>query len=478
MAEVLKRINEIAWGMPLVILVVGAGIYFSIRMKFPQFRYMTERVRIMGSGRDSEHGLSPLKTFIFTAARSVGVGNIAGMAAALFTGGPGSIFWLWVLALVGSSVALIEAILAQTFRVKVFGEYRGGPAYYMSRGMKNKKVGKVFGMAYAIVTVIGVAFLMSSVQAYNIAHGFEDAVGGSYIIFGIALAALMGFVIFGGLKRIGETAKRISPFMALLYILMTLIIVIVNIKELPRVIALIVKSAFGAEQVFSGIVGSAVTMGIRRGVFANEVGIGTSAITGAVGEVENPVMQGLTNALSVFIGTFFVCTPSAIMMLMTGCYNVSDGKGGFLFEGLPGVEYGNGYVSAAINSVIPGIGKIFVAGAIFCFAFVALLAYYLYSESNLLYIFKENKNAVMILRSLFVLAILIGSLLSADTIWTMGDIANAFMAWINVVALIILGNLGIRIFKDYDKQKKSGVENPKFDPQKLGLGKECETWDK
>ena len=459
MAEVLKRINEIAWGMPLVILVVGAGIYFSIRMKFPQFRYMKEMVRIMGSGRDSEHGLSPLKTFIFTAARSVGVGNIAGMAAALFTGGPGSIFWLWVLALVGSSVALIESILAQTFRVKVFGEYRGGPAYYMSRGMKNKKVGKVFGMAYAIVTVIGVAFLMSSVQAYNIAHGFEDAVGGSYIIFGIALAALMGFVIFGGLKRIGETAKRISPFMALLC-------------------AGLVGALFRAEQVFSGIVGSAVTMGIRRGVFANEVGIGTSAITGAVGEVENPVMQGLTNALSVFIGTFFVCTPSAIMMLMTGCYNVSDGKGGFLFEGLPGVEYGNGYVSAAINSVIPGIGKIFVAGAIFCFAFVALLAYYLYSESNLLYIFKENKNAVMILRSLFVLAILIGSLLSADTIWTMGDIANAFMAWINVVALIILGNLGIRIFKDYDKQKKSGVENPKFDPQKLGLGKECETWDK
>lgn len=375
-------------------------------------------------------------------------------------------FWLWVLALVGASVALIEAILAQTFRVKVLGEYRGGPAYYMSRGMKNKKVGKVFGMAYAIVTVIGVAFLMSGVQAYNIAHGFEDAVGGSYIFFGVALAALMGFVIFGGLKRIGETAKRISPFMAILYILMTLIIVIVNIKELPGVIALIVKSAFGAEQIFGGIVGSAVTMGIRRGVFANEVGIGTSAITGAVGEVRNPVMQGLTNALSVFIGTFFVCTPSAIMMLMTGCYNVTDGKGGFLFEGLPGVEYGNGFVSAAINSVIPGIGNVFVAIAIFCFAFVALLAYYLYSESNLLYIF----------HSLFVLGILLGSLLSADMIWTMGDIANAFMAWINVVALIILGNLGIRIFKDYDRQKKSGVENPKFDPKKLGFGEECETW--
>ena len=159
MAEILTKINDIAWSMPLVVLVVGAGIYFSVRMKFPQFRYIKEMIRIMGSGGDSEQGLSPLKTFIFTAARSVGVGNIAGMATALFMGGPGAIFWLWVLALVGASVALIEAILAQTFRVKVLGEYRGGPAYYMSRGMKNKKVGKIFGMAYAVVTVIGVDFM-------------------------------------------------------------------------------------------------------------------------------------------------------------------------------------------------------------------------------------------------------------------------------------------------------------------------------
>ncbi len=476
MTEMLTKLNDIVWSMPLVILVVGAGIYFSLRMKFPQFRYLKEMIRIMSSGQDSEQGLSPLKTFIFTAARSVGVGNIAGMATALYFGGPGSIFWLWVLALVGSSVALIEAILAQTYRVKVLGEYRGGPAYYMSKGMRNKSVGKCFGILYAIVTVIGVAFLMSGVQAYNIAHGFEDAIGIPYAIAGIALAALMAFVIFGGLKRIGETAKRISPFMAIVYVIMTLIIVICNIKKLPGVIALIFKSAFGADQIFGAILGSAVSMGIRRGVFANEVGIGTSAITGAVGEVANPVMQGLTNALSVFIGTFFVCTPSAIMMLMTGCYNVSDGTGGLLYEGLPGVEYGNGFVSAAINSVIPGIGNIFVAIAIFCFAFVALLAYYLYSESNLLYIFRENKTAVMLLRMLFVAAILLGSLLSADTIWTMGDIANAFMAWINVVALIILGNLGIRIFNDYDQQRKSGIENPKFDAKKLGLGDECETW--
>mgnify|MGYP004458543541 CR=1 FL=1 len=476
MYDILAKINDIAWSMPLVILVVGAGIYFSIRMRFPQFRYFKEMIHIMSSGNDSEHGLSPLKTFIFTAARSVGVGNIAGMATAIYFGGPGSIFWLWILALVGSAVAMVEAILAQTYRVKELGEYRGGPAYYMSKGIKNKTLGKIMGGVYAVVTVIGVAFLMSGVQSYNIAHGFEDAIGIPYKIAGVVLAVLMGFVIMGGLKRIGDTAKMISPFMAIVYIIMTLIIVICNIEKLPGVIALIFKSAFGADQMFGAILGSAVTMGIRRGVFANEVGIGTSAITGAVSEIANPVMQGLTNALSVFIGTFFVCTPSAIMMLMTGCYNVSDGKGGLLFEGLPGVGYGNGFVSAAINSVIPGIGNIFVAIAIFCFAFVALLAYYLYSESNLLYLFKNNKMAVNVLRILFVAAILVGSLLSADTIWTMGDIANAFMAWINVAALIILGNLGIRIFKDYDKQKKSGVDVPVFDPKKLGLGEECETW--
>ena len=476
MNEILTKINDLAWSMPLVILIVGAGIYFSVRMKFPQFRYFKEMIRIMSSGGDSKEGLSPLKTFIFTAARSVGVGNIAGMATAIFFGGPGSIFWLWVLALVGSAVAMIEAILAQTYRVKELGEYRGGPAYYMSKGIKCKALGNVLGGLYAVVTVIGVAFLMSGVQSYNIAHGFEDALGISYKVVGVILALLMGFVIMGGLKRIGETAKMISPIMAIVYIIMTLIVVIFNIKKLPAVIALIFRSAFGTEQVFGAIVGSAVTMGIRRGVFANEVGIGTSAITGAVSEIPNPVMQGLTNALSVFIGTFFVCTPSAIMMLMTGCYNVSDGNGGLLYEGLPGVEYGNGFVSAAINSVLHGGGTIFVAVAIFCFAFVALLAYYLYAESNLLYLLKNNRIAVNILRILYVAAILIGSLLSADTIWTLGDIANAFMAWINVVGLILLGNQGIRIFKDYDLQKKAGISDPVFDPKKLGLDAECETW--
>ncbi len=476
MYEVLAKINDVAWGMPLVVLIVGAGIYFSIRMKFPQFRYFKEMIRIMSSGGDSKEGLSPLKTFIFTAARSVGVGNIAGMATAIYFGGPGAIFWLWVLALVGSAVAMIEAILAQTYRVKELGEYRGGPAYYMSKGIRHKTFGKILGCLYAVVTVIGVAFLMSGVQSYNIAHGFEDAIGISYKVVGAILALLMAFVIMGGLKRIGGTAKVISPVMAILYIIVTLIVVVCNIGKLPGVIALIFKSAFGVDQVFGAIVGSAVTMGIRRGVFANEVGIGTSAITGAVSEIENPVMQGLTNALSVFIGTFFVCTPSAIMMLMTGCYNVSDGSGALLYEGLPGVEYGNGFVSASINSVLHGGGNIFIAVAIFCFAFVALLAYYLYSESNLLYLFKGSKTAVNILRVLFVAAIWIGSLLSADTIWTLGDIANAFMAWINVAALIILGNRGIKIFKDYDAQKKAGIEKPVFSPKKLGIGNECETW--
>ena len=476
METVLGTINDIVWSMPLVILVLGAGIIFSFRMKFPQFRYLKEMFKIMASGKETEKGLSPLRAFVFTAARTVGVGNISGMAAAIFFGGPGAIFWLWVLALVGATVALIEAILAQTFRVIVNGEYRGGPAYYMEKGMKNKKVGRIFAIVYAVVTLVSIVLLMPGVQSYNISHGISDAFGVPVIAVGVLFAALIAFTIFGGLKRIGTAAQRISPIMATLYVLMSIVIIIVNIQSLPQVFSMIIGSAFGADQVFGALLGTAITWGIKRGVFANEVGIGTSAITGAVGEVSHPVKQGLTNALSVFVGTFLVCTPSAIMMLMTGCYNVSDGAGGLLYEGLAGVSYGNGFVSAAIDTIFMGIGKPFVAIAILCFAFVALLAYYLYAETNMFYLFPAKKPAIFTLRICFVASVFIGSILSADTIWTLGDIGNGAMAWVNVIALIILGGLGIKIFKDYDKQKKAGIAEPEFDAKALGIENVSECW--
>ncbi|MDO4275579.1 MAG: alanine/glycine:cation symporter family protein [Eubacteriales bacterium] len=478
MNEILTTINDILWSMPLVILVLGAGLYFSIRMAFPQFRYLKEMIRNMGKGEESSKGLSPFRAFIFTAARTVGVGNIAGMATAIFFGGPGAVFWFWILALIGSAVALIEAVLSQTYRQTIHGEYRGGPAYYMEHGMKNKALGKLMASVFAVLTILCFVLLSPTTQSYNITQGISAAFHLPVVGVGIVFTGFLAFVILGGLKRIGSAAQKISPVMALLYILMALIIIVMNITKLPGIFALIFKSAFGTDQVFSAIVGSAISWGIKRGVFANEVGVGSSAVTAAVGEVSHPVKQGLSNALSVFIGTFFVCTTSAIMMLMTGCYNVSDGAGGFLYEGLPGVAYGNDFVSSAIDTVIPGFGAPFVAIAILCFASVALLAYYLYGESSLYYLFPKNKILPWVLKICFLVTVFLGCLLSADAVWTMGDIGHGVMAWVNIISLLILGSQAVRIFKDYDKQRKNGVEEPVFDPDALGITEVSETWKK
>jgi AGCS family alanine or glycine:cation symporter len=476
MSKILTAVNNVLWSMPLVILVLGAGLYFSIRMGFPQFRYFKEMIHNMSEGSESSRGLSPVRAFIFTAARTVGVGNIAGMATAIFYGGPGAVFWFWILALIGSAVAMVEAVLAQTYRQTIHGEYRGGPAYYMEYGIKNKKLGRSMALIFASLTILCFTFLAPTTQSYNIAQGISSAFHLPVIAVGIVFTLFLAFIIFGGLKRMGSAAQKISPIMALLYILMSLIIIVMNIKKLPEIFALIFKSAFGTDQVFSAIVGSAVSWGIKRGVFANEVGVGSSAVTGAVGEVSHPVKQGLSNALSVFIGTFFVCTTSAVMMLLTGSYNVSDNKGGLLYEGLPGVEFGNDYVSSAIDTVLPNIGAPFVAIAILCFASVALLAYYLYSESSLLYLFPNSKVFPWVLRICFIADIFMGCLLSADSVWTMGDIGHGVMAWVNIIALLILGSQAIRIFKDYDRQRKNGVKEPKFNPDALGLKEVSETW--
>lgn len=478
MNELLTTINSALWSMPLVILIVGAGIYFSIRMKFPQIRLFKDMIKATSTTGNSEKGLSPLKSFVFTSARSVGVGNISGMAAALFFGGPGSIFWLWILAIFGCTVAGIEGILAQTYKEEINGELKGGPAFYMRKGIKNPTLGKFMAALYAIAIVIGVVFLMSPVQSYNIANGISSAFHIPTIIVGILFAILIAVVIFGGLKRIGDVANKIFPFMAFAYVLLALVVIIANITKVPEVISLIFRSALGVDPIMGAIIGTAITRGVQRGVFANEVGQGTSAITAATSTVNHPAKQGLIGSLSVFIGTFFVCTPSVIMMLMTGCYNVQNPQGGFLYEGLPGIEAGNGYVSSAINTIIPGFGEIFIAIAILLFAFVALLAYYHYSESNLVYLVGGNKTAIFILRICFVGCIFVGTILKAEIIWTMGDIAAGSQCWINIIAIFLLGNIGIKIFTDYDRQKKNGIEEPEFNPDALGIKNVSDVWKK
>ena len=475
MSEILNTLNNYVWGMGLVLMVLLTGLYYSFKMKFPQFRRFKLLVKSSSKGGDTEKGLNQLQSFIFTAARTVGVGNIAGMATGIHFGGPGAIFWLWVLALVGSPIAMIEGIMSQAYKKEVRGEYRGGPAYYMEKGFKNKKVGHVFAKFYAVVGVFAVTLLMPGVQTYNIVKGINLAFNFNVVIVGLIFSIVFALIIIGGLRRIGNVAQRVSPFMAIAYFIMSLIVIFFNITKLPATLALIIKSAFGKDAIFGAMVGQAVIWGIKRGVFANEVGVGSSAITSASADVDHPVTQGMIGGLSVFMGTFFICTTSALMMIITDSYNTVDKLGNFVVENLPGVEYGNAYVIDAINSCLPGIGEAFIAISVLCFSSVALLAYYLYAESDLIFLVGDREKPILILKIVFVISIFLGCLNDVDTVWTMGDMAHGLMAWINVFTLIFIGNQAVKIFKDYEEQEKLNIK-PVFDPDKLGIHEASDVW--
>lgn len=475
MKELLFHLNDMVWSMGLVLMVLLTGLYYSIRMRFPQIRRLKTLIKTASTSENTDKGLNSVQSFIFTAARTVGVGNIAGMATGLYFGGPGAIFWLWILAVFGSPIAMVEGIMAQIYKREVHGEYRGGPAYYMEQGFRNKKIGHHFAMFYACVGVVAVTFLMPGVQTYNIVKGLNLAFGIPMAVAGFIFTILLGLIIIGGLKRIGNVAQRVSPFMAIAYFIMSLIVIFFNIDQFPATVALIFRSAFGRDSVMGAIMGQAVIWGIKRGVFANEVGIGSSAITSASAEVKHPVTQGFIGALSVFMGTFFICTTSALMILITNSYNVVSPNGRLLVEHLPGIEYGNPYVISAINSVLPGLGEPFIAVSVLCFSSVALLAYYLYAESDLIFLVGEAKTPILVLKVAFLLSIFFGSLASVDTVWTMGDMAHGVMAWINILTLIFIGNQAVNIFRDYELQEKRG-EIPIFDPDKFTLGQVSEVW--
>lgn len=480
MVEILSFLAEKLWAMPLIFLILATSLYFTFRMKFPQitqFREMSRLLKIRGA---SQEGLSPFQSFIFTAARSIGVGNLAGMAAGIYFGGPGAIFWLWFLAFFGSSIAIIEGTLAQTYKEIVNNEFKGGPANYMAKGIKNKKIGKIFALLYSFITFISLTFLMSGVQSFYIVQGLKEAFHINGLFMGLALTVLLATVIFGGLKRMGQAAQKISPTIGLIYVTMSILIIILNIQKFPSTIVLIIKSAFGSDAIFGAILSSALQWGIRRGVHANEVGIGTSAVTSATSTVSHPVQQGLLGGMSVFIGTLFVCTTTTFMILMTNSYNVISPSGSkLIFEGVKGLEYGNPFISHAIQKTIPlpNFGNIFVALAILFFAFIALTAFYLYAESNLAYIVGQKKIFYFLLKIGFLCAVFIGTIVASDAIWAMADIGNALMAWINIIALIIVGNKGILIYNDYIQQKAEGILNPVFHPDRLGLKVDKRIWD-
>ena len=465
MEAIINSINDIVWSSALIILCLGAGIYFSIVTRFLQVRYLREMIRLLFSGKSSEKGVSSFQAFSIAIAGRVGTGNIAGVATAIAMGGPGAVFWMWVIAFLGSASAFVEATLGQIYKQVKHGEYRGGPAYYIEKGLGVKW----YAVLFAVATIISMALFLPGVQSNSIASSIYTAFEIPVAVTGAAVTLLLALIIFGGVKRIGKVAEVAVPFMAGAYILMTIIIISLNITEVPAVISLIVRSAFDFEPAFAGVFGMAISWGVKRGIYSNEAGQGTAPHAAAAAEVSHPVKQGLVQAFSVYVDTLFVCTATAFMILFTGQFNVVNPEGGFIVENLPGVAFGPQYTQEAVNTYFPSLGSGFVAISLLLFAFTTIMAYYYIAETNLSYLdTKGNKWMLWALRALILAATFYGSIKTAESAWVLGDIGVGIMAWLNVIAIILLRKPALRALKDYQNQLKAGID-PVFSATELGI---------
>ena len=464
-------INSIIWSDALVFLCVATGVYFSFATRFLQLRYIREMVRLLFDGKASKEGVSSFQAFSIAISGRVGTGNIVGVATAIAMGGPGAVFWMWTIAFLGAGSAFIEATLGQIYKVVKDGQFRGGPAYYIEKGLGVKW----YAMLFAIATILSTALFLPGVQSNSIALSMSTAFNVPVWITGAIVTIMLGLIIFGGVKRIGRVAEVVVPFMAGAYILMGLVIIGLNITDVPAVFGLIFRSAFDLEPLFGGIFGMAISWGVKRGIYSNEAGQGTAPHAAAAAEVTHPVKQGLVQAFSVYIDTIFVCTTTALIILFTGQYNVQNPEGGFIVENIPNVGPG-AFTGMAISTHFPAIGNGFVAIALLFFAFTTIMAYYYIAETNLSYLTKKVTNKWMLgaLRLAIMAATFYGTVKSAELAWTFGDIGVGLMAWINLIAILLLRKPALIAFKDYVAQKKQGLD-PVFNAEKLGI-KNTEEW--
>lgn len=473
MDAIIGTINDIIWSRALIALCLGAGLYFSIRTRFMQVRGLAEMIRLLFRGHSSTAGVSSFQALAMSLSGRVGIGNIAGVATAIAFGGPGAVFWMWVVAFLGASTAYVESTLGQIYKEKDDqGFYRGGPAYYIEKAWGQNWYAWIFALA----TVVATGFLLPGVQANGIATSMNTAWGISPSVVAAGIVVALGFIIFGGVKRIALFAEVVVPFMALAYILVALTILFLHLEKLPQVAALIFGSAFGTNAAFGAVLGLAVEWGVKRGVYSNEAGQGTGPHPAAAAEVTHPAKQGYVQAFSVYVDTLLVCSATAFMILSTGNYNVVNPEGGMIVEALPGTAAGPGFAQAAVESVLPGFGASFVACALMFFAFTTIVAYYYMAETNIAYINRKVHRPWMtlVLRIGILATVTYGSVRSAGAAWALGDIGVGLMAWLNLVAILILQGPALKALKDYEAQKKAG-KDPIFDPEALGI-RNAEFW--
>lgn len=438
----------------LVYILVGLGLFFTIRFGFIQFRYFIEMFRIVGEKPVGNKGVSSMQAFFISAASRVGTGNLTGVALAIATGGPGAVFWMWVVAAVGMASSFVESTLAQLYKVRDGEDFRGGPAYYIQKGLGARWLGIVF----AILITVSFGLIFNAVQTNTIAGALDGAFNVNKTVVAIVLAVLTAFIIFGGLKRIVAVSQMIVPVMAGIYILIALYVVIIT--AFPGVIATIVKNAFGVEQVVGGGLGSIIIIGAKRGLFTNEAGMGSAPNAAATAHVSHPAKQGFIQTLGVFFDTFIVCTSTAFIVLLYSLTPKGDG-----------IQV----TQAALNHHIGSWTPTFIAIAMFLFAFSSVVGNCYYGETNIEFI-KTSKTWLNIYRIAVIAMVVYGCLADFQLVWDMADLFMGIMALINLIVITLLSNVAYKVYKDYAKQRKQGLD-PVFKAKNIPGLKNAETWE-
>lgn len=450
--EFLNTINDILWTYVLIAVLLFAAVWFTIKTRGVQFRMFGEMIRLLGaSGKkesndtvdsDSNHSISSFQAFAVSIASRVGTGNLAGVATAIAVGGPGAVFWMWIIALLGASTAFIESTLAQLYKVKGVDSFRGGPAYYIQKGLGKRWFAVIF--AILITLTFGLAF--NSVQSNTIAAAAKMSFGFSPVSVGVILTALTVIIIWGGIRRISRFSEVVVPAMAILYILLAIYIIVISYDRIPSVLWMIVHDAFNGSAVLGGGIGMALLMGIKRGLFSNEAGEGSAPNVAATASVSHPVKQGLIQSFAVFTDTILICSCTAFIILCSGLFDT----------GVSGIQL----TQIALEGEVGKIGSVFVAVAVFFFAFTSIVSNYYYGETNLQFI--QNSRALIIAYRLAVGAmVMTGAVTSLDFVWGLADVFMGLMTLCNLIALAFLGKYSVILLKDYTSQRTRGY-NPVY----------------
>ncbi|MHA4990097.1 alanine/glycine:cation symporter family protein [Cetobacterium somerae] len=452
--------NDILWGYVLIVMLLFVGTYFTLKTKFVQIRYLGQMIKILGDSVGHKGGVSSFKAFCISTASRVGTGNLAGVAIAIASGGPGAIFWMWLIAIIGGASSFVESTLAQIYKVKDGEAFRGGPAYYMEKALNKRWM----GVAFSILISITFGLIFNSVQSNTISLAFHEAFKLDRTIIGVVLAVGTGVIIFGGVQRIANFSAAVVPVMAILYILVSLYVIVSNISMIPEIFRDIIENAFGIRQAVGGGIGAAIMTGVKRGLFSNEAGMGSAPNAAAAAETSHPVKQGFVQTLGVFTDTILICSCTAFMVLISGAHKT---------EGLTGIQL----TQNALSSQVGGWGNVFIALCILLFAFSSIIGNYYYGETNIEFL-TPNKTWLNLYRVGVIGMVMFGSIGELALVWNMADLFMGLMAVLNLIAIFLLGKVAFDALGDYSNQKESGL-NPSFNKNDIDMpyGERVECWD-